>query len=235
VIYASKGNLAEFLDLPLFEYLSNFLQDAITVAWNAPDPALRAHLEANVQHFSGFKTYQVQQEMTRKLFDVEGKIVDFVAFKREALAVNQLYNVDYLQAEYELAVAGAQMASKWAEFEPGALLQYRTVGDNLVRPEHVAYDNVTLPAGHSWWLSHYPPNGWRCRCDVVELGPDAERTPDHKLEALPNVPKMFARNVGKTGEVFGQEHPYFDVPAATAARIEDITKTTKGGQARGKK
>jgi hypothetical protein len=190
---------------------------------------------ANVQHFSGFKTYQVQQEMTRKLYDAEGLLVDFAAFKVDALAVNQLYNVDYLKAEYELAVAGAQMASKWSDFEPTALLQYRTVGDELVRPEHVQYDNITLPANHSWWLTHYPPNGWRCRCDVVEVGDDYARTPDKDLDGLPDVSKMFAGNVGATGEIFGQEHPYFDVPAKTAARIEDITKTTKGGAKRGKK
>lgn len=35
------------------------------------------------------------------------------------------------------------------------------------RPHHVALDGLTLPPSHPFWQTHYPPNGWGCRCRVV--------------------------------------------------------------------
>ena len=43
-----------------------------------------------------------------------------------------------------------------------ALLDART------RPEH----GVILPVDHPWWKRHYPPNGWKCRCKAMSVGPD---------------------------------------------------------------
>lgn len=48
-------------------------------------------------------------------------------------------------------------------------LQYRTQKDDHVRPEHAALDGVTLPPSDSFWEEFYPPNGWNCRCTVVQV------------------------------------------------------------------
>lgn len=37
------------------------------------------------------------------------------------------------------------------------------------RPLHVSWDGLTLPADHPWFKTHYPPNGWGCRCRVVAV------------------------------------------------------------------
>ena len=34
------------------------------------------------------------------------------------------------------------------------------------RPEHAAWAGLVLPAAHHFWHSHYPPNGWGCKCRV---------------------------------------------------------------------
>jgi hypothetical protein len=226
VVYAGANDGAGLLlDLPLFEYINKQLQAAVEIGWNATDPALKKYLSKNVQRFSGFKSHKVCQELTRKLYDAEGKLLDFVGFKKEAEQLGQLYNVAYLKTEYEQAVASAQMASKWAGFAPTDLLQYRTVGDSLVRPEHQEYDLVTLPASHPWWATHYPPNDWNCRCDAVDLVDDGHPvTGVEVLIELPKPPDLFAHNVGKDGQIFGPEHPYFDVPKKTAAKIEQQLK-----------
>ncbi len=31
---------------------------------------------------------------------------------------------------------------------------------------------TVLPWDHPFWRTHYPPNGWRCRCAVQQLGKD---------------------------------------------------------------
>ncbi|MBB4844988.1 SPP1 gp7 family putative phage head morphogenesis protein [Paucibacter oligotrophus] len=39
--------------------------------------------------------------------------------------------------------------------------------DGRVRPEHRAWHNITLPLDHVFWLTHWCPNGWKCRCRIV--------------------------------------------------------------------
>lgn len=48
-------------------------------------------------------------------------------------------------------------------------LRYITQNDDKVRPAHRAWDNVTLPVDDPFWLTHFPPCGWRCRCRVVSV------------------------------------------------------------------
>ena len=44
------------------------------------------------------------------------------------------------------------------------------------RPQHVAWDGLTLRHDDPWWQVHYPPNGWGCKCYVEALSPrEAER------------------------------------------------------------
>lgn len=46
---------------------------------------------------------------------------------------------------------------------------YDAVNDSRVRPAHHAMDGTILPADDPWWDTHYPPNGYRCRCIVISL------------------------------------------------------------------
>lgn len=60
-------------------------------------------------------------------------------------------------------------------------LRYITLHDDRVRKAHAAWDSVTLPVDDSFWTTHFPPNGWRCRCRVVSVNKReyaAGKTPD---------------------------------------------------------
>ena len=37
------------------------------------------------------------------------------------------------------------------------------------RPEHEAWAGIILPVSDPWWSTHYPPNGWGCRCRVRQV------------------------------------------------------------------
>lgn len=51
-------------------------------------------------------------------------------------------------------------------------LRYVAVLDDRTREEHRAWHGIVLPADHPFWNTHYPPNGWRCRCITQQLGED---------------------------------------------------------------
>ena len=37
------------------------------------------------------------------------------------------------------------------------------------RPLHLSWNKLVLPADHPWFKTHYPPNGWGCRCRVTAV------------------------------------------------------------------
>ena len=44
------------------------------------------------------------------------------------------------------------------------------------REAHLRWDGLVLRHDDPWWESHYPPNGWGCKCYIETLGPrDMER------------------------------------------------------------
>lgn len=67
----------------------------------------------------------------------------------------------------------AYHAGRWEQAqrlrESRPYLRYTAVLDNLTRPQHRAWHGVILPVEHEFWRTHYPPNGWGCRCTVVSL------------------------------------------------------------------
>jgi len=67
----------------------------------------------------------------------------------------------------------ARAAGRWQQQERikqrRPYLLYLTAGDSRVRPEHGNWNYILLPVDHPFWDTHYPPNGYNCRCKVVSL------------------------------------------------------------------
>jgi hypothetical protein len=117
-------------------------------------------LRHNVHVTAIFKNYHNQIEMARELFDANGQIRSFNDFATAARPIAQIYNQNYLQAEYTTAIATSRNAAKWIGFEKkGGKLTYKTIGDGRVREEHRALDGITLSVGDAFWNTFYPPNG----------------------------------------------------------------------------
>jgi uncharacterized protein with gpF-like domain len=55
--------------------------------------------------------------------------------------------------------------------------RYVAVLDGRTRPQHREWHNTVLRWDDPWWRTHYPPNGWHCRCTVVSHS-------DRELERL---------------------------------------------------
>lgn len=75
-----------------------------------------------------------------------------------------------LRTIYQTNLRVSYMAGRWARLQRTKsafpLLRYIAVKDARTRPEHAAWDGIILPVDHPWWDTHFPPNGWNCRCDA---------------------------------------------------------------------
>lgn len=125
--------------------------------------------------FSGIKTFHELNETFPSLLDEEGNRKPFNQFLNDVQKVYDTYNVQYLRTEYNFAQASALMAARWKKFEQDGdryNLQYRTMYDKRVRRTHRMLHNITLPIESPFWDKYFPPNGWNCRCTVVQVRKD---------------------------------------------------------------
>lgn len=64
----------------------------------------------------------------------------------------------------------AYMAGRWEQLQRvksrRPYLIYMTVGDERVRQDHRKWNMLALHIDDPFWKTHFPPNGWLCRCTV---------------------------------------------------------------------
>ena len=195
---------------------------------------MRARLQESDWIFSGMKTFHELNEAFPSLLDENGGRKPFERFLNDVQSIDETYNQHYLRAEYNYAEASAEMAAKWEDIEKDGddyNLQYRTAGDDKVRPEHAALHGVTLPPSDSFWDEYYPPNGWNCRCTVVQVLKDKYPVTDRAealrrgQEALAKDTKgMFRFNSGKQGKTFPDYNPYTISKCTTCTRKLNLAK-----------
>lgn len=133
---------------------------------------MRQRLQRSNYIFSGIKTFHELNEAFPSLIDENGNRKPFEQFLNDVRNIDRTYNQNYLRAEYNFCQASADMATRWERFEEDGdryNLQYRTANDDKVRPQHAALHGVTLPISDPFWKTYYPPNGWNCRCTVVQV------------------------------------------------------------------
>lgn len=152
------------------------------------------------------------------LIDENGNRKPFEQFLNDVQRIDRTYNRNYLRAEYNFCQASADMAAKWEGFMQDGdryNLQYRTQRDEKVRPEHAALDRVTLPMSDPFWEEYYPPNGWNCRCTVVQVRKTKyPETPHDEAMALgaeatgKDTKGIFRFNPGIEQKTFPDYNPY---------------------------
>jgi len=214
----SRGHVDE----ALFKWTANELFTGVTKGFGGsfdqfyhtdPDYKMLAKLETDVHVFSAFKTYQQLRQVTDLLTDKEGNIKPFGQFKKDVEEIGNQFNVNWLNTEYNQAIASSQMASLWVDIEANQealpFLKYHTAGDGRVRPAHALLSGIVKPVNDEFWNSYYPPNDWGCRCDVIQLATGEET--NMKGRKLPTLKPMFDTNTGKRGVVFPEKHPYYKV------------------------
>lgn len=179
---------------------------------------MRQRLSRSNYVFSGMKAFHELNEAFPSLLDENGNRKTFERFLKDVRSIDATYNSNYLRSEFNFVQASAEMAAKWEGFMQDGdryYLQYRTAHDNKVRPEHAALHGVTLPITDSFWEEYYPPNGWNCRCTVVQVRKSRyPATPHDEAMALGeealqrDTNGMFRFNPGKQEKAVPDYNPY---------------------------
>ena len=210
-----------------------------SVPHEVPD-TLRYALENNGFIFSGFKTFHALREVGLSMLDDKGNVKPYADFQKDVQQINDNYNTNWLSAEYKHALGASLMAVKWNDLKQDSdryFLQYRTAQDSRVRPDHAALDGITLPADDPFWDKYYPPNGWGCRCQAVQVrrskyqpsDPKASmRLGDNATDTLKQ--RMFRYNAGKDMKLFPPKHPYYKVPETAKNVINNSARDELGKQ-----
>jgi SPP1 gp7 family putative phage head morphogenesis protein len=233
---------------PLLLNTVKLLWQAINTGWGKDisltdfttnEAQLLTYTKANLFMFSGAKNIEQLRELTDLLTDQDGNIKSFATFKKDAENVFKTYNNTWLKAEYNYAIAASQSAVNWLQYQDAKevkpLLEYQTAGDDRVRLEHNKLDGIAVPIDDPFWDTYYPPNGWGCRCDVVQRSED-EVKPKKILSKEKAQAKganvinerdiaLFAKNTGKNGSWF-DGHFYFE-GLTTTEKTDLQTKINK--------
>lgn len=179
--------------------------------------------------FSNRNEYKIRTGLQANAFDFASARYEYLKSRLAALdpdsrKVEMAKFEGYLEVEKEHFAASAQMARQWLDFEANAdefpLLKYVTAQDDHVRPNHKALNGVTLPITDSFWATHTPPLGYRCRCTMQQLRADAPTTPKDQIPQVNPDKPLFANNAGISGKAFIDQHTYFqDTNKATVSKL----------------
>ncbi|MGK4358465.1 phage head morphogenesis protein [Ectopseudomonas chengduensis] len=92
----------------------------------------------------------------------------------------QLGSPRRLKTIYDVNLRQAHAAGQWERIERTTkthpYLLYSLGPSREHRPEHVGWAGILLRADDPWWETHFPPNGWGCKCWVRQVSRrEAER------------------------------------------------------------
>lgn len=137
-----------------------------------------------------------------------------------------------LETIFRTNMQSAYAAGQWQQIEDQALdapyLLYEAVDDYRTRPDHAAWDNTVLPVTDPWWQTHYPLNGWNCRCTVLQLDDADLETFGLKVSSKAPAKRFREWTNPRTNKVervpFGIDPGFEWNPGATKKRMRELNK-----------
>lgn len=203
---------------------TGYLRSPGSSSFTAKDEEMVKMLRENIFIFSGFKTEKQLREASQLLTDDKGQLRTFADFKQQITELDKTYNITYLAAEYQHAVASSQMASKWISWQelkddfPN--LKYITAGDDRVRDAHAVFNGLIVPMNDPIVDMIMPVKDWGCRCDMDAT----DEEPNHIGRNINYAAAgPLKGNVGKDGIIFPKNHPYYEASATTKKKVTETS------------
>lgn len=174
---------------------------------------LQSYLRRNIYHFSAAKNLTELITFREAMVDEEtGDMLSQSRFKEKIRALGIPFNEVWLETEQDTTLATAINAHRFDSID-AEYLEFTTVGDDRVRPEHVALDKLTYPKDHPIWNKMTPPLAYKCRCGIkpglAKNYKEKEADNDEKYVGGLVKNTIFDNNAGKTKLIFDHDHPYY--------------------------
>lgn len=143
-------------------------------------------MATTVSFLSSFEQVESVIHSLNKTLANGGTFQDFQKLVADAEIVLPRY---YLDNVFRTNIQNAYGHGRWIQQERNKssrpYLMYSAIEDSRVRPSHLALNRIVRHIDDPFWLTHYPPLGFRCRCTVIAIT-EAEAlkhgiTPDDKL------------------------------------------------------
>lgn len=141
-----------------------------------------------------------------------------------------------LKLIYDVNLRTAHSAGQWERITRSQAthpyLRYITRRDERVRANHRAWDNLTLPVDHPFWLTHATPNGWRCRItSMPQAEYDAGKAPTGRAlvtDAPEIVMVEWEDRLGNLRQIPAGIDPGWDYnPGIAAMRARNLAQITQ--------
>lgn len=222
----------------LYNKTAEKLMDGIFAGLNGTDFAesdsrsgLLKAFKTNIKAFAYAKTLTQFKHFKDNMFDENGTILSADKVKKMVADQGSIFNNQYLKVEHQFVTQSAIMADKWNNLD-SEYLEFSTVGDSRVRPEHKLFDKFTALKTDAIWRRLYTPLNWNCRCTIVpgiakNVSKEydsawANKTVDPMIKGT-----IFDNNVGISNVIFNDKHPYFKTPETKETNNPNFINTKK--------
>lgn len=158
----------------------------------------------------------------------------------------QLGSPRRLKTIYRANMRTARAAGQWDRIQ--RTRKYRpflvyTLGPSRVhRDLHLSWNGLVLPVDHSFWDTHFPPNGWGCKCRVRQISEqEAIRLGGVSPDPVIQMQEWTHKRTGNTLFIAQGIDPGWDYNPGKArkkhldAMLDDKLKTAHPGDARAAK
>ena len=143
-------------------------------------------MATTVSFLSSLEQVETVIKSLNKTLSNGGKFKDFLKLIEESEIILPKH---YLDNVFRTNIQSAYGHGRWQQQNRNKAkrpyLMYSAIDDSRVRPAHLALNRIVLPIDHPFWLTHYPPIAFRCRCSCIAIT-EAQAmkygiTPDDKL------------------------------------------------------
>ncbi len=170
--FDAKGQRPSFdwQDVAPYEHAVTFTV-AKTTGFDVLDD-IRAAVDSVIRNYDDYGTFLEKLEPTLRAKGWWGTkaVVDPVTGETVRARLGSLHR---LRTIYWANVSSARAAGEWERTQrtkralPYLVYQLSTAEHK--RLEHQSWVGTILPVDDPWWATHYPPNGWLCRCRVAQI------------------------------------------------------------------
>ncbi len=203
------------------EVLSGYGVNLSDLKYGTNDHVMITQLRHNAHVFAAFKNHHFTNELVNALVDENGKVRSESSFLKVAKGLGEKYDLNWYKTERVQALLSGRNAQRWQKIQSrkGTFpnVEYVTVKDD--RTSQICKDL----SGGVWSVDDpvldrlAPSNHWRCRSFLRST--KKELNPKVTNEELAD---GFTNNPGKSGMVYGDDHPYYDVQDQHEGRVSNV-------------